>query len=109
MGFPRQEYWIVLPFPSPGDLLHSGIEPGSPASQADSLPTEPLGKSNLKFLPNLNPPMVSLYSSDKKKFFYIYLSIYLAVPGFSTAAGSSLKQAGCLVAACELLVAAWGI
>ena len=29
MGFPRQEYWSGLPFPSPGDLLHSGIEPAS--------------------------------------------------------------------------------
>jgi len=37
MGFPRQEYWSGLPFPSPGDLLDPGIEPGSPASQADSL------------------------------------------------------------------------
>ena len=31
MGFSRQEYWNGLPFPSPGDLLNPGIEPGSPA------------------------------------------------------------------------------
>ena len=31
MGFSRQEYWSGLPFPSPGDLPNSGIEPGSPA------------------------------------------------------------------------------
>ena len=31
IGFSRQEYWSGLPFPSPGDLAHSGIEPGSPA------------------------------------------------------------------------------
>jgi len=31
MGFSRQEYWSGLPFPSPGDLLNIGIEPGSPA------------------------------------------------------------------------------
>ena len=30
MGFSRQEYWSALPFPSPGDLPDSGIEPGSP-------------------------------------------------------------------------------
>ena len=30
-----------MPFPSPGDLPHSGIEPASPALQADSLPSEP--------------------------------------------------------------------
>ena len=28
MGFPRQEYWSGLPFPSPGDLPESGMEPG---------------------------------------------------------------------------------
>ena len=31
MGFPRQEYWSGLPFPSPGDLPDPGIEPTSPA------------------------------------------------------------------------------
>ena len=44
MGFSRQEYWSVLPFPSPGDLPNPGIEPGSPALQADSLPTQLQGK-----------------------------------------------------------------
>ena len=37
MGFHRQEYWSALPFPSPGDLPDSGMEPGSPTLQADSL------------------------------------------------------------------------
>ena len=44
MGFSRQESWSGLPFPSPGDLPNSGIEPGSPALQADSLLSEPPGK-----------------------------------------------------------------
>ena len=44
MEFSRQEYWSGLPFPSPGDLPDSGSEPGSPALQADSLPSEPPGK-----------------------------------------------------------------
>ena len=35
MGFSRQEYWSGLPFPSPGDLPVPGIEPESPALQAD--------------------------------------------------------------------------
>ena len=38
MGFSRQEYWSGLPFPSPRDLPYPGIEPRSPALQADSLP-----------------------------------------------------------------------
>ena len=46
MGFSRQEYWSGLPFPSPGDLPDPGIEPRSPASQADALPSEPPGKSH---------------------------------------------------------------
>ena len=41
MEFSKQEYCSELPFPSPGDLLHPGAEPGSPTLQADSLPSEP--------------------------------------------------------------------
>ena len=40
MGFSRQEYWSGLPFPSPGDLPNPGIEPRSPALQADALTSE---------------------------------------------------------------------
>ena len=46
MGFPRQEYWSGLSFPSPGDLPEPGIEPvslGSPVLQEDSLPLSHLG------------------------------------------------------------------
>ena len=42
MGFSGQEYWSGLPFPTPGDLPNPGIEAGSPALQADSLPSESL-------------------------------------------------------------------
>ena len=44
MGFPRQEYWSGLPFPSPGDLPHPGIEPVSPALAGGFFTTEPSGK-----------------------------------------------------------------
>ena len=44
MGFSSQEYWSGLLFPSPGDLPDPGIEPRSPALQADSFLTEPRGK-----------------------------------------------------------------
>ena len=40
-GILQARYWSGLPFPSPGDLLDPGIEPGSPALQADSLLSEP--------------------------------------------------------------------
>ena len=44
VGFSRQEYCSGLPFPSPGDLPDPGIEPGSPAFQADALTSKPPGK-----------------------------------------------------------------
>ena len=44
MEFSRQEYWSRLPFPSVGALPNPGIEPRSPALQADTLPSEPPGK-----------------------------------------------------------------
>ena len=44
MGFSKQEYWSGLPFPSPGDLPDPGIEPMSPALQAEALSSEPQGK-----------------------------------------------------------------
>ena len=44
MGFPRQGCWSGLLFPSPGDLPDPGIKSGSPALQADALPSEPPGK-----------------------------------------------------------------
>ena len=49
MEFSRQEYWSGLPFPSPGDLPDPGVEPGSPALQADALPSVViLGPKNIK-------------------------------------------------------------
>ena len=44
VGFSRQEYWSWLPCPPPGALPNSGIKPRSPASQVDSLLSEPPGK-----------------------------------------------------------------
>ena len=41
MDFSRQEYWSGLLFPSPEDLPDPGIDPESPAFQADSLTSEP--------------------------------------------------------------------
>jgi len=44
MEFSMQDYWSVLPFPSPGDLPDPGIKFRSPALQVDSLTSEPPGK-----------------------------------------------------------------
>ena len=42
--FSRPEYWRGYSIPSPVDLLDTGTEPGTPALQVDSLPTEVSGK-----------------------------------------------------------------
>ena len=47
--FSRQEYCRGLPLPSPGRLLDPGIKPGSPALQADSLPSETPVKPTKRF------------------------------------------------------------
>ena len=47
MGFSRQEYWSVLPFPSPGDLPHLGNKSVFPALQVDPLLSEPLSLKGL--------------------------------------------------------------
>ena len=44
MGFPRQEYWIGLPFPSLGNLPDAGIEPTFPALAGGFFTTEPPGE-----------------------------------------------------------------
>ena len=46
IGFPRQEYWSQLPFPSPGDLTDPGIELVSPELAGRFFTTEPILKSN---------------------------------------------------------------
>jgi len=53
MGFPRQEYWSRLPFPSPGDLPDPRMQLTSSALHADSLPLSHLG-SPLMVLTYLN-------------------------------------------------------
>ena len=76
MGFFRQEYWSGLPFPPPEDLPDPGIEPWTPAMQADSLPIEQQGSplnlwwitqnsfKNLKIL--FNTPYCHLFVEFKR-------------------------------------------
>ena len=56
MGFPGQEYWSGLPFPSPGDLPDLGIKPVSPALAGAFFTTQPLVKVS-QLCPTLCDPM----------------------------------------------------
>ena len=47
MGFPRQEYWIGLPFPTPRDLSNTGIKLPSPVPAGGFFAAEPPGKCML--------------------------------------------------------------
>ena len=51
MGFSRQEYWSGLPFSSPGDLPHPGVEPRSLSLQIHSLPSELWRKPRMGYEP----------------------------------------------------------
>ena len=55
IGFPRQEYWSELPFPSPGGLLDPGIEHASPALSGGFLIAEPAGKSYMNSYSSIIP------------------------------------------------------
>ena len=66
MGFSKQEHWSGLPFPSPGAPPDPGIEPRSPALQADALLSEPPGKptqTTTKSMVNVEPPSAHLVTS----------------------------------------------
>ena len=65
----RKEYWSGLPFPSPGDLPNPGIESGSPTLQADSLPSELLGK----------PTKIAGYSGNVFQLFIWSLKVFVTL------------------------------
>ena len=56
-----------MPFPSPGDLLDPGIELGSPALQADCLPTELQGKANIIIVADFSRAYTSMVTSSRQK------------------------------------------
>ena len=64
-GFSRQEYWSGLPLSPPGDLPNPGIKPRSPSLEADSLPSEPPGKTT--------PPGKHFINA----YIYIYIHTYI--------------------------------
>ena len=79
MEFSRQEYWSGLPFLSPGDLPHPGIKSGSLTLQADSLPSEPLGKPwafVYKWKWNLITRKQIYFKNDQRNWIDIFLKMY---------------------------------
>ena len=90
--FSRQEYWNELPFPSPGDLPDPGIEPTSPALQADSLPTELQGK--LKWSISFKQKFFKKYNESQYNELYFYIcNLHNIVPQlyFNLKKASSLE------------------
>ena len=61
VGFPRQEYWMGLPFPSLGDLPNPGIEPAAPALAGGFFIAEPPGKHVFCYL-NFTDCSVSIFT-----------------------------------------------
>ena len=64
MGFPRQEYWNGLPFPSPGDLPDPGIKSASFILQVDSLPLSHQGRCKEKLWAKRNEKNVPIGEKD---------------------------------------------
>ena len=77
----RQEYWSGLPFPSPGDLPHLGIEPGSPTLPADSLPSDLPGKPPSE--QSVFPTLGKLLSVMREKFLVNKMYQTFAIPNLA--------------------------
>ena len=77
--FSRQEYWSGLPFSSPEDLPDPGIKPGSPALQADSLPSEPPGKQGSQYT---NVYFITVDLKVKSPIPSIYIRYLISGPPF---------------------------
>ena len=80
LEFSRQEFWSGLPFPSPGDLPKPGIEPRSPALQADALTSEPSGKPPIEPLIEFPEPYskfpLAIYLACGSVSFPVVLSMF---------------------------------
>ena len=99
-GFPRREYWSVLPFPSPGHLPDPGTEPGFPSLQTDSLTLNQQGSPESNILSTkchaISSPQAFTFLSSYpsfnqghsvwsicffcKKFFQTFASLMLSLP-----------------------------
>ena len=78
MGFSRQEYWSGSPFPSPEDLPDPGIKPGSPALQADALPSKPYLLNHVSILfTQLSCPLALTYTYLNHSWRYLWFLLTL--------------------------------
>ena len=75
LGFPRQEYWSGLPFPSSGYLPNPGIELASPALVSRFFTTEPLGKPNTIYTVTINQLLHIIWINFALK--YLMMFCYL--------------------------------
>ena len=82
-----QEYWSGLPFPSSGNLPDPGIEPGSPALQADTSPSEPPRKPSTFLLLQIIPQIWIYKSLSVSGFISLGYVLRSAIAGSS---GSSM-------------------
>ena len=97
MEFSRQEYWSGLSFPSSGDLPDPGIEPGSPALQADFLLSKPPANSVVKLLTNTSfftGPIISLGQIYKLEEFFRPRFSQLQIIGKNTSAKFKMHWQG---------------
>ena len=78
-------YWSGLPFPSPGELPNPGIEPGSPALQADSL--QNCSQSH-------QGSLICLYTCLKQQCLYFKVFTFLALLGLCCGKGSAAAVQG---------------
>ena len=75
MEFSGKEYWSGSPFPSAGDLPKAGTEPGTPALQADSLPSEPPGNPLYRKHCILILDVFLYFFFPKERFYYEFRSL----------------------------------
>ena len=92
MKFSRQEYWSRSPCSPPGDLPDPGIEPGSPALQADSLLFVPPGK------PPLNTEiLINLLFFFKKRIVGWFVNVKLTLGWMQPITDTSSKRQCCQI------------
>ena len=98
-----REYWSGLPFLFPGDFPHPGIEPGSPALQADSLPTEPPQKPHKLYTLLLIKSVLNSCLLNHDRMHILLISILYSYSNIAIAVLVKVIQS------CQLFITLWTI